>query len=174
MPQKANSDSGATRNGSHWSMVIRDSLRIGLLLCVPALVAWSTGRPFIFPSLGPSAFWLVSERKGGEVGLTVLGGHLIGVLCGLAAYHLLAEGLALSRLPLSQSMPLLSLAASGVLSLVLTSAGMLATGLRHAPACATTLIVSFGLLSTWWDGVFIMVAVAMMFGVHIITTYKRG
>lgn len=143
---------------------------MGFLLCVPALVAWISGRPFIFPSLGPSAFALVLDDQGKETGARVIGGHLVGVVGGIVAYHLLADGLALTHFPSSRSPDLLRLAASGILSVMLTTAGMLATKLEHAPACATTLIVSLGLLSSWWDAVFIMVAVAVMYGVQRVTS----
>ncbi len=93
---------------------MRDSLRVGLLLCVPALVAWMSGRPFIFPSLGPSAFSMALDDRGEETGVRVIGGHLIGLLGGLLAYHLLAHGLALTHFPSSRSVDLLRLTASGI------------------------------------------------------------
>lgn len=43
---------------------------------------------------------------------------------------------------------------------------MEATGLRHAPAAATTLIVALGLLSTPTDGAVIMLAVAVLVVAH--------
>jgi hypothetical protein len=151
------------------SKVLRDTLQVGVLLCVPALVAWVSGRPFIFPSLGPSAFSLICGDRGEDTAAKVIGGHFIGLLGGLLAYHLLAHGLDLGHLPMSRSFPLLRLALSGILSVMLTTAGMEGTRLEHPPACATTLIVSLGLLPSWWDAIFIMVAIAMMYGVHIIT-----
>jgi hypothetical protein len=39
------------------------SLSAGLLFAVLGAVAWVTGQPFIFPSLGPSAFVLAFERR---------------------------------------------------------------------------------------------------------------
>jgi hypothetical protein len=146
--------------------IIINSLRVGLLLCLPALIAWSTGRPFIFPSLGPSAFSLVIDRQGEATGRRVIGGHLIGVVGGLVAYHLIAHGLTLTTLPSVFSFPLLRLAASGVISVILTTAGMLAAKAQHPPACATTLIVSLGLLATFRDAILIMLAVAVMYDVH--------
>lgn len=153
--------------------IISDTLRVGLLLCVPALVAWLSGRPFIFPSLGPSAFSMVLDDKGEETGMRVIGGHLIGLAGGLIAYHLLAHGLTLTHFPSSRSVELLRLSGSGITSVMLTTAGMQATRLEHPPACATTLIVSLGLLASWWDAVFIMVAVAIMYAVHRMGPGKR-
>ena len=138
-------------------------MRVGLLLSVPALIAWLTGRPFIFPSLGPSAFTFVMDGPARNSARRVLGGHLIGIIGGLLAYHLLANGLTLVHLPRFMSFPLLRLVASGVFSVVLTTAGMSAARTQHTPACATTLIVSLGLMATFRDAIFIMLAVSAMF-----------
>jgi hypothetical protein len=92
----------------------------------------------------------------------VLGGHAIGVLAGLLAYHALAAGLVATTPPPPLSTAGLRLAASAVVSVGLTTGGMLATDLRHAPACATTLIVSLGLLSELVQGGVIVAAVALL------------
>ncbi|HEX9079847.1 MAG TPA: HPP family protein [Desulfuromonadaceae bacterium] len=153
------------------SHILHDSLRVGLLLCAPAAVAWASGLPFIFPSLGPSAFSLVVESEGHDTARRVLGGHLLGVVSGLVAYHLIAPGLTLTALPASLSPPLLRLAASGITSVVLATAGMMAANARHAPACATTLIVSLGLMTTPRDALCIMFAVSLMYGAHRLLDY---
>jgi len=132
----------------------------------PALIAWLSGRPFIFPSLGPSAFSLAINGRDDATGRKMIGGHLLGVLSGLLAYHMVAHGLAIAALPSAQTIPLLRLAASGVISVVLTTAGMLAAKAQHPPACATTMIISLGILATLWDTIFIMLAVAVMYAVH--------
>lgn len=155
--------------------IISNSMRVGILLCLPALIAWLTGRPFIFPSLGPSAFSLVMNRDDEASWRRVIGGHLIGVIGGLLAYYLIARGLTLAAFPSALSHPLLCLTASGVISVVLTTAGMLAVKAEHPPACATTLIVSLGLLATLSDAIFIMLAVAAMYAVHkLVPPYRRG
>ncbi|SEQ75679.1 HPP family protein [Natrinema salaciae] len=145
------------------------TLYVGVLLAVPGLLAWLTGRAFLFPSLGPSAFLLATVRDG-EVTAPrrVVGGHFIGVLAGLLAYHTIAPELGVS---VTASAPMLAtdqlrLVASGVLAVVLTSGGMLATETVHPPACATTLIVSLGLLSTFVDGALIMLAVVVLVVAH--------
>jgi len=132
---------------------------------IPAFAAWATGRPFIFPSLGPSAFALVlgedpiSARR-------VIGGHVVGIACGFLAYHLLAPGLTFHVFPVTWSVQDLRLAASGVAPLWLTTAGMLLTHTRHAPACATTLIISLGLMPTLLDCGVILLAVLSLYGTY--------
>jgi hypothetical protein len=59
-----------------------------------------------------------------------------------------------------------ALAAAGVVSVVLTTAGMVTADLRHAPACATTLIVSLGLLPSLADAAIIGVAILVLLATH--------
>jgi hypothetical protein len=96
----------------------------------------------------------------------VVGGHAIGVVAGLACYALVAGGGSVATVPPPGSLAGLRLAAAGVCSVGATTAAMLATDLRHAPACATTLIVSLGLLSTPAEGLLVVGAVTALVGVH--------
>ncbi|WP_336327413.1 HPP family protein [Halovenus sp. HT40] len=125
------------------------SLYAGLLFTVLGTIAWASGQPFIFPSLGPSAFILAFERQS-ERTLTyrIVGSHLIGGVAGFLAWSLLAAGISLTATPPAYSVEGLRLAASATISIMVTSWAMIATDTIHAPACATTLIVSLGLLST--------------------------
>lgn len=132
---------------------MRESLRAGgeagALLTGLGVLVWATGLPALFPSLGPSAYALVTSPGSPESRpRRVVGGHVLGVLAGLLAYHGLAGGTVLTAVPPATSTAALRLAASGVLAVALTTAAMLATDYRHSPACATTLIVALGLLST--------------------------
>jgi len=143
----------------------RDLAHVCLLLLVPGSLAWLLGQPLIFPSLGPSALALVLDDKGNRA-RQVIGGHFFGVLSGLIAYHVLARGLSLAALTPALSADGLRIVASGVVSVGLTALGMLATRTTHAPACATTLIVSLGVLPSVPDGTLIMAAVVGMFLTH--------
>jgi CBS domain-containing membrane protein len=110
-----------------------------------ALVALATGQPFVFPSLGPTAFLLfyTPEAPAASPRNTV-GGHLIGVVAGylsLAVFGLLDEGPALA---VGVSGPRVAAAA---LSLGLTAGAMAWLRLPHPPAGASTLIVSLGLIT---------------------------
>jgi sterol desaturase/sphingolipid hydroxylase (fatty acid hydroxylase superfamily) len=142
------------------------------LVLVPGVAAWVLGQPLIFPSLGPSAFALVLDDNENRV-RRVVGGHLIGVVSGLLAYHLLAHGLTLAALSPALSVDGLHIVASGVVSIVLTVAAMSVARANHAPACATTLIVSLGVLPGLVDGALIMVAVTGMFLTHRLVMLAR-
>lgn len=146
-------------------------MKVGCLLTIPALIAWGTGLPLIFPSLGPSAFALVMDKEEEITVAHILGGHLVGVVCGFLAFHLIAYGFTVSDLPSSLSVALFRLVLSGVVSVVLTTVTMLAARIPHSPACATTMIVSLGLLSTFRDALFIMLAVTIMYAVHRVFIY---
>lgn len=144
----------------------------GVLLLVPGTFVYLTGLPFLFPSLGPSAFVLaMSPDSPAATPRRVLGGHAIGVLTGLVAYHLLAAGVVATNV--TGSTAALELVASGSLALVCTAAGMVATDTRHPPACATTLIVSLGLLTTPTEGVVIVLAVGSLLVAHRLTQPLR-
>ena len=143
------------------------TLHTGLLLSTTAALAWLSGLPMLFPSLGPSAFVLaLFQRSEATSPRRVIGGHAIGVVAGLVAYHLLAAGIDMTSATEPGSIAGLRLAASGVLATTLTAAGMLATDTRHPPACATTLIVSLGLLATPFEGTLILLAVVVLVASH--------
>jgi hypothetical protein len=143
------------------------SLYAGVLFTVLGTVAWLSGQPFVFPSLGPSAFLLAFERRGSRERLyRVVASHAIGGVAGLLAYTLLGAGVTLTATPAPGSAAGLHLVASGVCSIVLTSWGMIATDTNHAPACATTLIVSLGLLPTPAQVGIIVASVVVLVAVH--------
>lgn len=147
------------------STIGRVSARAGLLFGLLGLVAWGTGKPFIFPSLGPTAFVLSVQSQADHASAwVVVGSHAWGTLAGLASYHLLASGgtLMILQTPMSEVGGLL--AASGTVAMLLTSALMIGTRSVHPPACATTLIVSLGLLPTVREGALIIAAVALLYG----------
>ncbi|WP_410766831.1 HPP family protein [Haloferax sp. DFSO60] len=138
----------------------------GGLFAVLGVLAWATGQPFIFPSLGPSAFVLAFETQREKVRpRRVIGGHLIGALAGFVAYSVLASGVSLTAVPPALSIEGLRLVLSGIVSVAVTGWGMLATDTVHPPACATTLIVSLGLLSSVAEVGVIVVSVGVLVAV---------
>lgn len=115
-------------------------------IALMSFVALVTKQPFVFPSLGPTAFLLfftptlptASPRN-------TLCGHLIGAVSGyvsLAIFGLLHAGPAI-LVGVSWSR-----VGAAALSLALTSGVMVWLRVPHPPAGATTLIVSLGLIAT--------------------------
>ncbi|MWG34407.1 HPP family protein [Halomarina oriensis] len=152
------------RTGDHRE-AFRTSVLAAGLLAVLGVLTWVSGASALFPSLGPSAYVLALRPDAEECRPDrLVGGHAIGVGAGLFSYHALAAGhvVVTDQPPLSGAA--LALAGAGVVSLALTVALMVWTDLRHAPACATTLIVSLGLLSTLADGLVIVAAVVVLLG----------
>ena len=59
-------------------------LYAGLLFTVLGAIAWVSGQPFIFPSLGPTAFVLAFDRQSERTqAYRVVGSHFIGGVAGL-------------------------------------------------------------------------------------------
>ncbi|MFC7136342.1 HPP family protein [Halobaculum litoreum] len=132
------------------------------LVAVAGALAWATGRPLVFPSLGPSAY-LVAVAEPRPTARELLGGHAVGVVAGLLAYHGLAGGAVITGAVAATAPAGARLAASAVASVALTTLGMAVTDTAHAPACATTLIVALGLLPTPTDAAVIAAGVAALF-----------
>ena len=139
----------------------------GFLFGVLGLIAWASGQAFVFPSLGPSAFVLAFDRHAdrGQLREIVLA-HAIGCVGGFAAWTLAAPEAVITTTPPPFSAAGFELISSAVLSIVLTTLGMVSLGQIHPPACATTLIVSLGLLSTPLAVAIIVVSVALLVVVH--------
>lgn len=110
-----------------------------------SLVAMLTGSPFVFPSLGPTAylFFFAPLGRSSSPRHAILG-HGIGLICGYGAY--VATGshgfvaAALSKVTWHEAL-------AAALSLAATGAVMVMLRVSHPPAGATTLIVSLGILT---------------------------
>ncbi|WP_339105317.1 HPP family protein [Haloterrigena salinisoli] len=153
------------------------TIHTGLLISTTAAMAWLSGLPMLFPSLGPSAFVLALFQDSEATSpRRVIGGHAIGVAAGLLAYHLLGVTISITATADPGSLEALRLGASGVIATTLTAGGMLWTDTRHPPACATTLIVSLGLLSRPFEGVLIVATVVVLVAAHelLLATARVG
>jgi CBS domain-containing membrane protein len=117
-----------------------------------------TKRPFIFPSLGPSAIMLfASPLDKNSAPRHVIVGHLIGAAAGYVALAMTG----LLAVPFSTQIgPHRVLAAA--IALGLTAGALSLAKTEHAPAGATTLIVALGILPRLVDFVFLMVAVIVL------------
>ncbi|RQG98802.1 HPP family protein [Natrarchaeobius oligotrophus] len=147
------------------------TINVFLHFTVLGLITLVTGRPFLFPSLGPSAYLMATgEQPRAEGGYHVIGGHAIAVVAGLIAYALLGNEVS-AYVVFDQPDPALSwdliyLSASATLAMMLTTTTMLLTKTNHAAACATTLIVALGLMGGLEDGLIIVAAVAILWYLH--------
>ena len=114
-------------------------------IALMSLLAFVTGQPFIFPSLGPTAFLLfyTPHTDAASPRNTFLG-HLIGAASGYIA--LLVFGLLGAGPAFTVGVDAARAGAAG-LSLGLTAGLMVWLRVPHPPAGATTLIVSLGILT---------------------------
>ncbi len=135
---------------------INGFITIGLL----ALLALLTGSPFVFPSLGPTAylFFFSPMAEASSPRNTILG-HAIGLICGYAAFSLTAASSPPFGMHPGVHGPRVLAAA---LSLSATGALMALFRVSHPPAGATTLIVSLGIISQPKELAIIEVAVILL------------
>ena len=137
-------------------MFVNGFLTIALL----AGIAMVSHTPFVFPSLGPTAFLLFfSPNLAAASPRNCLYGHAIGILCGWGALILtglqhappaMVTGVSSGRVLAAA----LSLAATGALMILLDAA--------HPPAGATTLIISLGIITRPEHLLVVEVAVALL------------
>jgi CBS domain-containing membrane protein len=135
---------------------VNGCISIGLM----SVLALITHTPFIFPSLGPTAFlfFYTPTAPAASPRNTIIG-HLIGILCGY--FSLVITGLTAAgpALAVGVSWPRVIAAA---LSLGLTSGLMVLFRSPHPPAGATTLIISLGILTIPWQLAVLMAAVVLL------------
>ena len=125
-----------------------------------AAVAMVSGTPFVFPSLGPTAFlFFFTPRAPAASPRNTIYGHAIGILCGYGALWLfglqyappaMATGVSAARIGAAA----LSLASTGALMILLKA--------PHPPAGATTLIISLGIVTRPFHLLVIEIAVAVL------------
>jgi CBS domain-containing membrane protein len=135
---------------------VNSFLTIGAL----ALLALVSRNPFVFPSLGPTAYLLFFDplSRASSPRNTVFG-HLIGLICGYAAFAVTGAGALPFGVHPGIFWPRILAAA---LSLSATGAGMVLFEVSHPPAGATTLIVSLGIISRPHELVIIEIAVFLL------------
>ena len=131
-----------------------------LTIALLALLAVVTGSPFVFPSLGPTAYLLFTAplQQNSCPRNTILG-HAIGLVCGYGAYVVTGAASVPYGVHPGVYWPRILAAA---LSLSATGAFMVLLRAGHPPAGATTLIVSLGIISKPRELVIIEVAVFLL------------
>ncbi len=135
-------------------------------------LAWLTGVPFAFPSLGPTAVLLffTPMAPASSPRSTVLG-HAVGILCGYGALLLL--GLQNSPQALQTGFDLARVMAVA-LSLGCTGGLMILLGVIHPPAAATTMIVSLGILAKPWQLAILELAVVVLVAQAVVVNRLAG
>jgi CBS domain-containing membrane protein len=125
-----------------------------------ALLSLASRNPFVFPSLGPTAYLLFFSplAKASSPRNTIFG-HAIGIICGYGAYVATGAGAQPFGVHPGIFWPRILAAA---LSLSLTGALMVLLGVSHPPAGATTLIISLGIISKPREIAIIEVAVFLL------------
>ncbi len=135
---------------------INGCISIGIM----AALAVITRSPFIFPSLGPTAFlfFYTPTAPSASPRNTIIG-HAVGVIAGY--FSLVITGLTMAgpALAVGVTWPRVIAAA---LSLGLTAGLMVLLKSPHPPAGATTLIISLGILTKPWQLLLLMVAVILL------------
>ncbi len=131
-----------------------------ITIAVLALLALVSRNPFVFPSLGPTAYLLFfSPMSKASSPRNTIFGHAIGLICGYAAFVLTGAGAQPFGVHPGIFWPRILAAA---LSLSATGALMVLLDVSHPPAGATTLIVSLGIISKSRELVIIEVAVFLL------------
>ena len=117
---------------------------------------WWIQQPFIFPSLGATAFLVFYDALGAQAApRNVLCGHLIAVLVG----YLTLVVFGLTTTPPGLSDVTASRFGAVTLCFFLTLSLMVWLHVPHAPAAATALIVALGLMRTPGQLAVLMIAV---------------
>lgn len=127
---------------------------------VMSIAALVTGAPFVFPSLGPTAFLLFyTPMTPPSSPRNTMCGHAIGAAAGYLS--LVIFGLTEAPPALATSVTWDRVGAAA-LSLGLTAGVMVWAKVPHPPAGATTLIVSLGILKAPWQLAVLMLAVLFL------------
>lgn len=131
-----------------------------LSIAIMAAAALATNQPFVFPSLGPTAFlFFYSPLVPAASPRNTLIGHFIGAAVGWGC--LVAFGLQSAGPSTAVGVTWERVLAAG-LSLGLTSGLMVLFHAPHPPAGATTLIISLGVLHEFNQLVVLMLAVVLL------------
>jgi len=147
------------RHDSRWVLgtyvLVNSAISIGIVATIAAL----SKQPFLFPSLGPTAFLIFYDARGAQSApRNVFCGHLIGVRAGYLA--LVIFGLTTAQPNLTDiTAPRIGAA---MLCLCLTASLMVWLQVPHSPAASTTLMIGLGLMRTPAQLSVLMLAVVLM------------
>lgn len=148
--------------------LVNGSLSIGIMAATAVL----TRQPFVFPSLGPTAFLLFYTPMAASASPrnTVIG-HFIGLVAGYLS--LLAFGLQHAAPFISTGVTVPRIGAAAM-SLGLTSGLMVWLRVPHPPAGATTMIVSLGIITSFHGMTTIMLGVVLLVAQAMLINRSAG
>ncbi len=133
----------------------------GILLVIVGLIGLAAGQPWLFPSLGPTAYMLTETPKLPATRFyNVLVGHLVGLGAGFLAVALVNAWSA----PPVVSTGILTMPRMGASALAVAITLAVSTFLRasHPPAAATTLLVALGSFKTANDVPIVLIGVLIL------------
>jgi CBS domain-containing membrane protein len=143
-----------------------------ITIALLALLAVVTDSPFVFPSLGPTAYLLfISPLAENSSPRNTIMGHGIGLICGYAALTISGAAAIPFGVHAGVYGPRIL---SAALSLSATGAFMVLLNAGHPPAGATTLIVSLGIISKPRELVIIEVAVFLLVAQALLINRMAG
>src|SRR5215469_308899 len=147
------------RHDSRWVLGAYVLVNSAISIAIVSTIAALSKQPFIFPSLGPTAFVLFYDAQGAQAApRNVFCAHAIGVLAGYLA--LVIFGLTMAKPDLTDiTVPRIG---AVILCLCLTVSLMVWLHVPHSPAASTTLMVGLGLIRTPPQLTILMVAVVVM------------
>ncbi len=153
-----------------WALFVFVSAVVSMAIL--GAVARISRTPFVFPSVGPTAILFFFHPMSPSASPRhAIYGHAIGILCGYGSVWLMG----LERAPSSLGLPMgFRRMAAVTLSLALSGSLMILLRAAHAPAAATTLIVSLGLVTRPLHLVAIELAVILLSAEAVLINRAAG
>jgi CBS-domain-containing membrane protein len=159
------------RYNSPWLLATFSFINGCVAIALMATVAVVTHEPFVFPSLGPTAFlFFYMPLSQPACPRNTLVGHSIGALVGWGSLMLFG----LQDIQSSLHAVMGPQVGAAALALGLTSGLMVLLKAPHPPAGATTLIFALGALHTFGHVVILMAAVVLLTAQAIIINRLAG
>lgn len=129
-------------------------------IAVVGLLALAAQTPFLFPSLGATAFILITAPRSAPASArNAVSAHVIGAVAGCVSFHLFALDRSIATLSNGGGVEHVAACA---LALAVTCGAMALARLAHPPAGATTLICALGFLPQWWHVPMVAASVVLL------------
>ena len=136
------------------------------MLAVVGALALAIGEPLLFPSLGPTVLIQVqAPRSEAARAWNTVVGHAVGVAAAMLA--LAVTGAVHTPAPIGTGVLTWQRELASALAVGLTIAGQVPLRASHAPAAATTLLITLGAITPEWRAILIIAA-----GVALVTVLR--